>query len=249
MPSLYAELTRELASDDPALDHVAQIVARDPGMAAKVIQIVNSSFFGMRTRITDPAQAVTMLGIDTVVGLILTGPFRNPEVPAGEDSRWIAGLATGTLARRIARSEGLDKQAIDDAYLSGLLCDSGRTVLAARLPSDFSQIESDAETGSVLESEHRLLGATHAEIGAFILGVWGLPSTVVEAVAFHHDPVAAAHTEFGALTAVHAASVIVSQWHGDHTTHLDEEYLRAVGKFDHFAEWQAAFEPPEEIAS
>jgi HD-like signal output (HDOD) protein/CheY-like chemotaxis protein len=249
MPALYGEVAAELGSEDPSLNRVARIVARDPGMAAKVVQIVNSSFFGMRTRITNPEQAVTMLGIDTVVGLIVSDPFQGPATPGGEDSRWLAGLATGTFAREIAKSEGLDKQALDDAYLAGLLHDCGRSIMALRFPSDLDAVVAEPQTGSVLESERAIFGASHPEIAAFILGVWGLPSTVLEAVAFHHHPGDSGETSFGPSTAVHVASAIVSSECGDHATVIDEAHLEAIDKLDRLGDWKAAYEPPEELTA
>ncbi len=192
---------------------------------------------------------MTLLGLDTVVGLILTGPFSKTSAGPGSDDRWLSGLATGGLAKRICQIEGADKQTGDDAYLAGLLHDCGRSIVAAQLPRDFKQIEALATDKPVFEAEHEVLGATHAEIGAYILGIWGLPAPVVEAVLHHHQPSAAGATAFGPLTAVHAASAIVSQHTGDHPNALDEAHLEAVGKTDRWDTWLDAFEPPEEMAS
>ncbi len=249
MPALYAEVAEELAGDDPSIDHVAKIVAKDPGMASKVVQIVNSSFFGMRTRITDPEQAVALLGLDTVVGLILTGPFSQTSEGPGSDDRWMNGLATAGLAKRVCQMEGSDKQAADDAYLAGLLHDCGRTIVAAQLPREYARIEQEARGGEFVEAEHKVLGASHAEIGAYILGIWGLPAPVIEAVLHHHNPSQGSVSGFGPLTAVHAAAVIVSNHAGDHPCVLDEDHLESVGKTGRFDEWQSEFEPPEELAS
>jgi HD-like signal output (HDOD) protein len=103
---------------------------------------------------------------------------------------------------------------------------------------------------SLVDAERAALGATHAEVGAYLLGLWGFPDPVLEAVAWHHSPGSCPGNIFSPLTAVHAANVLlarkdgVNQWtgHGD----MDGEYLTRLGLSGRLEEWHNLVEEPSE---
>jgi HD-like signal output (HDOD) protein len=123
-----------------------------------------------------------------------------------------------------------------------LLHDLGKLFIAAAAPKEYRRITSDvATTGTrpwLVETE--ILGCGHAEIGAYLLGIWGLPAVIVEAVAWHHHPSDSPVTEFSPLAAVHVASVFHAQLHPEYNQgdpHLDDEFLERIGLADRQAEW------------
>ena len=133
-PTLYHDLTVELRSEDPSLRRVSDIVSRDPAMTAKLLQMVNSAFFGLRRRVTDVHQAVTLLGTDTIAALALSvHVFATANVPApltGHiEALWARSLSVATTAKALMTDAGADPGHADEAFLAGLLHDCGRLVL------------------------------------------------------------------------------------------------------------------------
>ncbi len=216
IPALYMEIVKELRLQDSSLKKVGEIISKDVGMTAKVLQLVNSAFFGVPRHISTPAQAVGLLGLETVRALVLSvqvfSEFRNAVLPGlNMDALWAHSMAVGGGAKAICRSEKLDDKVVDDAFIAGLVHDVGKLVLAAGIPRKYKEILSAAQReGATSENaEGRALGTTHAEVGGYLLGLWGLPDPIVEAVAFHHQPSRCVSRVFSPLTAVHAADILV----------------------------------------
>jgi HD-like signal output (HDOD) protein len=199
---------------------------------------VNSAFFRLARRISNIEQAVSYLGFQAI---------RNLATTAEIFSQWRGGSCAGLDLERLQRHGQAVAAATgaltagtpiaDDALLAGLLHDIGYWVLAQECPQDLSAaVKLAAQEGIALHAaENRVFGASHAEIGAYLLGIWGLPYAVVEAVAHHHQPQRVVHTEFdvlGALVIGHALAT------GDETTvvptartpdpGIDASYLLAV---------------------
>lgn len=134
----------------------------------------------------------------------------------------------------------------DDAYTAGMLHDAGKLMLAHSLPRQFQEaLDLAASQPCPLhEAEFQVFGATHAAVAAFLLGLWGLPATIVEAVAFHHSPAQGRAGGFGALTMVHAANVLEHEFFDDTPAALkpemDATYLSALGLTDRVDIWRAA---------
>ncbi|MFQ5554435.1 MAG: HDOD domain-containing protein [Acidimicrobiia bacterium] len=238
-PTLYQELSDELAGPDPSLPRVAKIVGRDPAMAAKILQIVNSAFFGLRNNISDIGQAVSLLGIDTIMALVLTTHvFRQPGLggkqAAAVDGIWHKSLGVATMSEAIMRAEGGSSADTKTAFLAGLLHDCGKLVFASNRPDDFWRV--DAEGGG-REQEIATFGADHAIVGAHLLAVWGLPDDIVEAVAYHHRPSVAVEAELSALAAVHIAVALENRDDASAPLGLDRAYLAAAGLGDHEEQW------------
>ncbi len=241
MPALHTEVVRLVMTPDSSLAEIGSVISRDPGMSAKVIQLVNSSFFGLRRRITDPAQAVTLLGINTVVALVLgVHLFSQMQSPRGRTAEmhelYRHALVSASASREIAHSEGLGRDAVSDFYLAGMLHDAGKLVLAANYPDEYAAVR---ESTNPLAAELDAFGATHCDVGAYLLGLWGLPDPIVEAAAFHHHPANAPGRQLTPLAVVHAVNASVRA-HPDGRPDIDTDYLRAVGAISHLDTWIAA---------
>ncbi|MEJ2591117.1 MAG: response regulator, partial [Candidatus Thiodiazotropha sp.] len=232
IPEVYRKLTARLQSEDATVREIGHLVGEDPPLTAKLLQVVNSAFFGVGRRITNPEEAASLLGMETLSGLILSaGIFRQFELDNSASGRlslealWRHSIAVGQLARDIVRAEGGAQAAVDDAMASGLLHDIGRLLLAYRLPTAWDDIEqlTQAEGLTRWDAEQRVVGASHNALGAYLLGLWGLPDAIVEAVAFNHCPADAPSHPFNALAATHVADALV---HVD--GRLDESYLQTL---------------------
>ena len=249
LPQTYTEIIEELQSPDASIKRVGQIVSKDVGMTAKILQLVNSAFFGLRHHVSNPSQAASFLGVDTLKALVLSvhifSQLDNIKIEAFSlDTLWNHSAATGALAKRIAMAEGCAEQLRDLALLAGLLHDAGKLVLAANLPERYSGVLASAEGEGLelWEAERRILTNTHAEVGAYLLGLWGLPDPIVEAVAFHHNPSACLGDEFTPLTAVHVANALEHE--ADDTAEqqcedrLDADYLTQLNRADRLPAWR-----------
>jgi HD-like signal output (HDOD) protein len=217
LPSIYMQLMKEVEAPDPSIKTIGEIIRRDPGMTAKILQMVNSAFFGLRRHISDPGDAVNLLGLDIVKSLVLSVHIFSqfsPRIPGFSlADLWDHNSAVGNLAKKIAKMEQQAPQLMDDSFAAGLLHECGKLILASRLPKEYAQMLSlTNEDGlPVIDAEREVFGATHPEVGAYLLGLWGLPDSIVEAVAFHHSPSQCAADTFSPLTAVHIADYLMDE--------------------------------------
>jgi putative nucleotidyltransferase with HDIG domain len=239
LPFLYTSLMQELESSETSLEKLGGIVARDPGMSAKILQLVNSPFFGISRSVVNPIQATALLGIDVIRGLVLCINVFSQFNPItleklGISALWDHSVHTGSYAKSIARVENCDKMTIDYAFTSGILHDIGKLILADNLPIQyFSALGTSTRRDIELyEAEKDVFGATHSQVGAYLLGLWGLPQPIVEAVAFHHAPLDFPAHSFSALTAIHAANYIEHKRHPINWTRpkyfIQETYLEKL---------------------
>jgi HD-like signal output (HDOD) protein len=210
-------LLREIQSSDPSLETVSGIIAQDLIMSARILQLVNSAFFNLPNRIKNPRQAVSLLGLNNIQALVLyVHLFSGAEdlkVVKGFSLKeiWSHSIKVGNLARQILSLEPHTAEQASDAFCIGLLHDLGLLILA-QVPQYRSIVQlSENRFGSnaQLALEYELLGTSHAEVGAYLLGVWGLPDHFVETVAFHHHPSQLENARNMVLTAVHVAESLI----------------------------------------
>jgi putative nucleotidyltransferase with HDIG domain len=186
------------------------------------------------------------LGLDTIRALVLSiGVFSqfNQGGLSGLDMEGMYrhSMRTGAIALAIAKKEGMGLQSADKAFMAGLMHDLGKLILSANLPAAYAEIARTSQKGSMslFEAEMEKLGATHAQVGAYLLGLWGLPDIIVEAVAFHHHPGMCPACEMTPLTAVYAANILEHQ--SDNLSEMDV----LEGKFD--ADYMAALDLAERL--
>jgi HD-like signal output (HDOD) protein/CheY-like chemotaxis protein len=249
LPDLYLQLVDELRSPDASLQTIGALLAQDLGMTAKVLQLVNSAFFGLPRRVSSPAQAVNLLGLETVKALVLSAHIFSQLDEADIEGFCLRALemhslATGILARRILATRQAPGAGDDHTLTAGLLHDIGKLVLAVNLPDRYGKVVVLARDQSlpVEDAERQVLGTTHGEVGAYLLGLWGLPDPIVEVAAFHHHPRQCPGTRFGALTAVHVADVLEHEHNHSADslagTVLDLDYLTRTGCAEQLPAWR-----------
>ena len=250
LSTLYQRIAEELTYPDYSLAAVGDLVAQDVGIAAKVIQLANSALIGLRRPAATPNQAVRILGADLTRTLVLAADLfsrYNPNQlkPFSIEALWTHSQQVAELASRIAAFERAGDKVIREAGLAGLFHDIGRLTLASQLPGPYKEVFSAMriENLTSAEAERKVLGASHAEVGAYLLGIWGLPDQLVEAVAWHHNPLGCPGTSFTALTAIHAADAILRMDEGHRP---DMEYLSRLGLAERFDDWVALRHAPKE---
>lgn len=244
LPEQYDKIMRELQSEDPSLQKVAAIVESDVAMSAKILQLVNSAFFGLARHLSSPAEAAMYLGVDVLKSLVLTtgvfSQFDDARVsPATLKSIWNHSAQVGALSKKIALAHTGDKLVGDYALMGGLLSNVGKLIIATNFPDQFVEVASKVADGehSETDTERELVGHSHTDIGAYLIGIWGLPNPVIECVAFHHHPMDCLDAGFTAVTAVHIATAIVDARGADALPGLDAEYIEALGLTDKIPEW------------
>jgi HD-like signal output (HDOD) protein/CheY-like chemotaxis protein len=255
-PIVYSGLMVALNNEFIGTRQVADILRRDIAMCAKTLQVVNSALFHVARKITEIEDAVTFLGYNTIRQIVLSVEVFNAHRKsrlAGEplESMQNHACLVGSLASRMFPG----KREQEDAFISGLLHDIGKLVLAAHLPAAFLEIQRTMRIsgGAMVEAEQQVLGVTHAEIGAYLLGLWGLPYPIVEAVANHHRPERVESSEFGVLAGVYVADRLIHEVtpprSGAEATEsgLDMAHLEKLGVAAHVPEWRAMAE--EELKS
>ncbi len=195
LPSLYGLIVQEMQSPDASLKKVGYIISQDISMSAKILQLVNSAYFGLPKKMTDPQQAAVYLGIDTLKTAVLSthvfSAFTEDAESCGFSlaDMWRHSLMTGRLAKEIARAESAERKVQEEALTAGVLHDIGKLILL-KIPNQYKKILDFIEKSgcNFVEAEQAILKTSHAELGAYLLGLWGIDDKIVETVAFHHNP-------------------------------------------------------------
>ncbi|MEY4580388.1 MAG: hypothetical protein RL701_5091 [Pseudomonadota bacterium] len=211
-PHTYWELTQAAARPEAGVSDFAAIIEQDPAMSLKVLQLVNSAYFGLPKKTTSAAQAVVRLGVELLKALALSvHAFSALKVPS------IRGFSIEELQQHSLQTARIGKLMLahsknaGDVFSAAMVHDVGKLVLAVGAPDRFAAVvaEQISSQRPMFEVEHELLGTSHAEVGAYLLASWGLPLQLVEAVAFHHTPGSVVDPDsLEVLAAVHVADVL-----------------------------------------
>ena len=234
-PSVYAELCERGRADDVTVAELSAIVERDPSLSAKVLQLVNSSYFGFARQIASVQAAVAYLGLETMRDLILAAKvFDTPRARGALDPDALAahGMETARLVRAL-EIPGADR---DVAATAALVHDVGLVAIACANPEALAAVGGDGARDP--ERNRSAWGTDHAAVGAYLLGLWGLPTAIVEAVALHHRPAEAAHTP--TAFAVCVADVLSEMPEGADPIAegaLDPALLADLGLLDRVGTW------------
>lgn len=248
VPRVYTQLVNALAKETVSPIEVAKLLRQDMAMCVKILQIVNSAFFRLSRTISNIDEAVGYLGLNTIKQIVLAAEvFQTSRI---RTRSWITlealqahALVVGNLAADLVTEKPLK----EDAFVAGLLHDVGKLVLSAELPDDVDKVMSEVtkQDCPIHHAEAQLWGVTHAEVGGYVLGLWGLPHSIVEAVAHHHQPMRVESTEFGVLAATAIANSLIRDespgWgrgRARHSLTLDTTYLESLRVQDRLVEWK-----------
>jgi HD-like signal output (HDOD) protein/CheY-like chemotaxis protein len=229
-PKRYQELLDCLRDPEAAIGNVVQILRHDIAMTAKVVKLANSGFFGYREPFQTVERAVSFVGMEAIATLVLGQELFDPNNTValpGFDLEQLGqhSFQAAAWARAIALHEGLPAAAAERAFLAGVLHDLGRLVFATRTPPSREREKWICEIQQQMESHH-------AAVGAYLLGLWGFPESIVEALVWHHAPSKCGETSLGLCGLVHV---------GDQMTHsrdIEAGYLESIGLAERLADWQ-----------
>jgi len=248
LPSIYVRVLKELDDEVPSLDRIGEIVELDPGISVTLLKVVNSAFFGLFNTVTSPTRAIALLGTDTLKALVLTAALLERYT-----NSFFAGFSleqlgehcfrVGNLAKIIASVETEDKDFLEKCFLAGFMHDLGKLMLAETYWEGYRPvIESVQQDNLILfEEERNKIGVSHAELGAYLLGIWGIDDEVVEAVRAHHD-IDSTVKGFSLSVCVHVANIMDHELTSFSKQYrfegFDESLLESIGVLDRLPVWR-----------
>jgi putative nucleotidyltransferase with HDIG domain len=240
-PKAFQEILACLQRPNASVADAGKIIGRDVAMTANVIKLVNSAFFGTRQPVSTADRAVAYLGLDTLGALVMGhGVFKSGVTTGLEgfslERLWQHSLDVAAAARMVALNQRLLPPKVDAAFLGGMLHDVGKVVFATRLAAG-----SDGPAISA-EDAFAQMEAHHAEVGAYLLGLWGFPNSIVEAVAFHESPSKAMAEGLSVPALLHIADRLVHQRNSQGSAavrELEPGLLDTLGLADRWPVWLA----------
>lgn len=250
LSATYLKLSRALQDKHTSVSTIATIMEQDVGMTAKILQVVNSGFFGISPQANSVAQAVSYLGMDVMKKLAMQTEIFRAFVPCAgiPASFWKDMQRHSRNAAIIAGTLPVARQIHDVTIVFALLHDAGSFALASAMPDRFARVLEKVErTGcSQVEAEEAMFGISHAEIGAYLLGLWGMRSIGVEAIAHHHHPSRIAHEGLDPSLAVYLSDVIAhdvdehpKESDGGGLSASDRMELETLGLWDDYPQFRA----------
>jgi HD-like signal output (HDOD) protein len=252
LPAIYTEIISELQSPDPSVQKIGDIISHDLAMAAKILQVVNSAFFGLVRKISNPKEAVMLLGTETIKALVLSvkifSQFNQKKFAwFNFDELFNHSMSVSMFAQTISRQEHLDPALVNNSLMAGMFHDLGKLILVTNFQEPYQKVLTEAAKNrqNLWDLEIERFGTSHAEIGAYLMGLWGLEYPVIEAIAFHHRPGKSLSNSTGLLTAVHFGDAFDRLKNGANDPNsenalrqLDRGYLDNIGVAGRINDWQ-----------
>ena len=252
LPEVYTDVISELQSSDPSVRKVAEIISADLAMTAKILQVVNSAFFGLVRKINNPKEAVMLLGTETIKALVLSvkifSQFNHKKFAwFNFDELFNHSMSVSMFAQMISKQEHLDQTLVNNSLMAGMFHDLGKLILVANFQEPYQKVLTEAgkTRQNLWDLEIERFGTSHAEIGAYLMGLWGLEYPVIEAIAFHHRPGKSLSNSTGLLTAVHFGDAFdrlkkdPNDLNGENgLQQLDRGYLDNLGVAGRINDWQ-----------
>lgn len=245
-PKAFQDILLCLQNPAASIADASRIIGRDVSMTANVLKLVNSAFFGARQAVTTVERAVAYVGLDTLGAVVLAhSTFKGSllSVIAGFslEALWQHSLEVATAARALALYEKLSQSKADEAFLAGMLHDVGKVVFATRtVPMPDGSCASDEQALAQMD-------AHHAEVGAYLLGLWGFPNPIIEAVAFHHAPSETGGEGLCLPKLIHIADRLVHQRRAQASpppeNGLEPKLLEKLNMETRWADWSAQLGP------
>ena len=215
LPVVAMELNRMLQDMETPIERLVELLERDQSLVMKILRLVNSSFFGLKNRVTSLRHAVTLLGYSTVQSAVVTisvidGLKVKHEIPGFDIGVfWTHAIAVAVMTRQLAERTRLAQA--DEAFTAGLLHDVGKIVLVNHFPDIFSRVLAQMDTGqeTFFAAEQRLGCWPHTRIGGYLANRWMLPEKLEQSINRHHSRADGAET-FNTVALVRLADTLVN---------------------------------------
>jgi putative nucleotidyltransferase with HDIG domain len=251
LPSLYLQLAEELRSPHVSAARVSRIISKDLAMTSKILQIVNSAYFGLCRQISSVERAILLMGLEMLRTFVLSAEVFSMFEPRKLAGLTVAGLwrhsmNCSNMARRVALAERLSQDKAEEACMAAFLHDIGKLLMANERPEPYRKV-SDLVANEALpphEAEEQIFGFNHAEAGGVLLSRWNLPEPVVDTVLWHHDPSGVGRSSMVSAI-VHVTNFLEHEQNDEvqaQTTSVSKDYLEQIGVTESVERWRALTE-------
>lgn len=203
IPDTLKNLLRVLENPKTSLAEISKFILSDPALTSRVLKMVNSPVYGFPGRISSVNQALLLLGLNVVRGLLL-GISVFEAMQKAMHGLWDHSLGSAIAARIIAQKKSIPEP--EEVSVAALLHDIGKVILSLKFPSDYEDVREKVEKKEmfIFEAEKEIFGITHANAGAWIAQKWSFPHNLIEIIEYHHRP------EFSKTVPVHTAIVHIA---------------------------------------
>jgi len=212
-PDVIAKITHLLQNPSTNAEVLGRAIRTDQVLASTVLKLVNSAFYGFPGRIGSISHAVVLLGFSTVKNIVLTATIMdifkmNINSKFNMQDMWKHSLACGAAAQCLARALGIEQK--EECFIAGLVHDIGKAIMFQLMPDDFIRVVECADKTKTLfyDSECKLLGINHQDIGGILIELWHLPAQTLNAVACHHNPPVRISDDYKIAAIVHCADIL-----------------------------------------
>lgn len=208
LPQVATQVLRVSADPDATAEDLRKVIAMDQALTSQILKISNSAMFGMVREVTTLTQAIMTLGFSTIKSVVIASSAKNlyhrGTVGLQERLIWEHALVAAIASRAFAKSLRFSR--IEEAFISGLLHDIGKSVMGVKFPERYAALLRTVynEKGVCLDLELETFGFDHAMVGEALVTRWNLPSSLQAAVRWHHDPINCGdeHRELAAIVAL-----------------------------------------------
>lgn len=251
LPRIHQELNTAIADENTGTREIADIFSRDMVLSAKLLQLVNSPYFGLNRKVSSLTEAINLIGIKKLNSLVLSVhlravyPVNNPAINRYMEYLWLDACRVSELARLISLAEEQQEDRPDQAYLGGLLHNMGLLIFLSRGGDKLKKLMDEVQntTIPVAELETAIFGFTRSEAAAYVLSLWKIPPRIIEAILLQNTPNDTDYEGINALTAVHAAASllkpsVMTECDRLFEMTLDNDYLQRIGKLERIPVWQ-----------
>jgi putative nucleotidyltransferase with HDIG domain len=226
LPGVVAKVLQETENPDACAATIERLISSEQALAAKVLRVVNSAYYGLSGQVTSLSQAVVILGMHQIRNLVLSmsaiSTMQQRTAKQHETLRlfWLHSFGTAAATQHIAKHKHFNVRDAETVFVGGLLHDIGRLFLFTNFARTYDQVMKYAESRGVTieEAEERLLGMSHGMVGALMAEHWKLPEVLIELIGGHEGP-------FGEREDALLYSINVGDWLTKHL-YSDEETLR-----------------------
>ncbi len=258
LPAVALEVGQLLQNYDTPIEAVCETIEKDQAMVPRILKLVNSAFFGLRSNVSNISHAVVLLGFNTIrnavvsVAVIQAMPGKRELEGFDVTQFWSHAISVAVTSKHLAEKSHLHYAG--DAFTAGLLHDVGKLVMYLHFRDLFirSWSRTRQEACPFHVAERQEAAVTHADIGAYLARRWQLPARLVETIGYHHD-IEEEVTDLNLLLIVHAADVIANSVAGDNGAMPDPQRFHplALNTMGGCLQDMAAWYPQtrEEIAS
>jgi len=216
LPGIVTKLTKMAEDPDTTTEQMGKVISKDHILAAKLLRLVNSAFYGFPQRISSLNSAIILLGFNVIKSLIISASIF--EIMEDQDVElWEHSLGCAVVCSVVAKRLGLSDP--EEISTAGLIHDIGKVAIKMELPQEYEEINRmvQEEHVSRFTAERKILGLDHAEVGGWLAKRWNLPNKLIEPISCHHDPRLAKNEQLSSAV-VHFGNIVIrgmGYCHGD----------------------------------